>query len=360
MSNASTWDAARFDRFERAGWAQRAAAYEGGFSALTARLIDPLLDAARVGPGMSVLDVGAGPGHVAAAAAVRGADVAAVDASPDMVALARKLHPELDARVGVLPGLPFPSGQFGAVVGNFVINHLGDPAAGVADLRRVLAGGGWLALSCWERAPMRATAVFDEAVAEAGVAVPQGLPASSMFLADAQDRASGFRDLLAAAGLARPSVTRVEWEHLVDPDAWWTQVVHGVPLTGAVISRLDEASRAAVKKVYDARVARYATGDGLVALPAVALIGTGCLRLPARCDLQALAQRRPGPVEHRSGGGHRDTHRRGHTLRGKPKPVLKKHRRPVPVRQARQRSNHGTAAPMPAASRSCPEWVRAR
>jgi SAM-dependent methyltransferase len=272
----STWDAARFDRFERAGWAQRATAYEGGFSALTAHVIGPLLDAAGVVPGMRVLDVGTGPGHVGAAAAARGAEVVAVDASPDMVALARELHPDLDVRVGVLPGLPFPDGEFGAVMGNFVINHLGDPAAGVADLRRVLAVGGWLALSCWERTPMRATAVFDEAVAEAGVAVPEGLPASSMFLVGAQDRVSGFGELLAAAGLAHAAVTRVEWEHLVDPDAWWTQVVHGVPLTGAVISRLDEASEAAVKKVYDAKVARYATGHGLVALPAAALIGTGC------------------------------------------------------------------------------------
>lgn len=270
-----TWDPARFDRFERAGWAQRATAYDEGFSALTGHVINPLLDAARVAAGMRVLDVGSGPGHVAAAAARRGAQVVAVDASPDMVALAGKLHPELDVREGVLPGLPFPDGGFDAVVGNFVVNHLGDAAAGIAELRRFLAGGGWLALSCWERTPMRATALFDEAVAEAGVTVPEGLPASSMFLAEAQDRARAFRELLAAAGLADPAVTRVDWDHVVDPDAWWTHVVDGVPLTGAVISRLDEASKAAVKKVYDAKVAEYAAGAGLVALPAVALIGTG-------------------------------------------------------------------------------------
>ncbi|HEY5987594.1 MAG TPA: class I SAM-dependent methyltransferase [Streptosporangiaceae bacterium] len=144
-------------------------------------MINPLLDAAKVAAGLRVLDVGTGPGHVAIAVARRGARVVAVDASPDMVALAGRLHPELDVREAVLPDLPFPDGEFDTVVGNFVVNHLGDPPAGITELRRVLACGGWLALSCWERRPMRATAIFDEAVAEAGVAIPEGLPASSMF-----------------------------------------------------------------------------------------------------------------------------------------------------------------------------------
>jgi SAM-dependent methyltransferase len=271
----TTWDAVSFDRFERSGWQRRAAAYHRGFGELTAYTITALLRAAVVRPGMRVLDVGSGPGQVAAAAARLGAEVVAVDASPEMVKLSMDLHPELDVREALLPGLPFPDACFDAVVGNFVVNHLGDPAAGVRDLHRVLAPGGRLALSCWERADMRATAVFGEAVADAGVKVPEGVPESSMFLREHEDRAAGLCDLLEDAGLKEPAVTRLEWEHTVDPDAWWQHIVSGTPLTGSIISRLDEDAVAAVRAAYEAKVAPYATGDGLVALPAVALVGSG-------------------------------------------------------------------------------------
>ncbi len=44
--------------------------------------------------------------------------------------------------------LPLPDGAFDAVAGNFVINAVGDLAAALAELRRVLRGGGRLALTC--------------------------------------------------------------------------------------------------------------------------------------------------------------------------------------------------------------------
>ncbi|WP_055586500.1 class I SAM-dependent methyltransferase [Streptacidiphilus griseoplanus] len=269
------WDAARFDGFERAGWAGRADAYGAGFALLTAHTVEPLLDAAGVRAGLRVLDVGCGPGRVAAAALARGARVTAVDASPEMVRLAAAAHPALDAQKGVLPDLPFPDGSFDAVTGNFVVNHLGDPAAGIAELLRVLRPGGRLALSCWERERMRATAVFGEAVAASGVAVPPDLPGSGMFLRDAEDRTAAFRELLAAAGAAGALVVEEAWRHRVDPDRWWRDVVAGTPLTGAVISRLEAEEAALVRKAYDRLVAGFAVPGGLVELPAVALIGSG-------------------------------------------------------------------------------------
>ncbi|WP_370145051.1 class I SAM-dependent methyltransferase [Streptacidiphilus sp. EB129] len=271
----TTWDATSFDAFERRGWAGRTEAYENGFARLTAHTVAPLLDAAGVGSGTEVLDVGTGPGVVAAAALARGARVTAVDASPEMAARAAGACPGADVHTAVLPELPFADASFDAIVGNFVINHLGDPPAGLAELRRVLRPGGALALTCWERTSMRATAVFGEAIAAAGIPYPADLPSSGPFLADAEDRAAAFAELLEHAGLAGACARRVEWLHHVDPDAWWAAVITGTPITGSLIGRQDAATAGAVKRHYEALIAPYAhPADGSVALPAVALLAT--------------------------------------------------------------------------------------
>src|SRR5262249_58953036 len=69
-----TTDPSAFHAFERAGWESIPGAYHDGFGTLTVQAIGPLLDAAGVGFGISVLDVATGPGYVAAAAARRGAN----------------------------------------------------------------------------------------------------------------------------------------------------------------------------------------------------------------------------------------------------------------------------------------------
>ncbi|WP_399094700.1 class I SAM-dependent methyltransferase [Streptomyces sp. BBFR2] len=270
-----TWDAESFDRFEREGWAGRGAAYREGFARLSARFVTPLLDAAGVGPGTRLLDVGCGPGPVAAAALGRGAEVTAVDASPEMATLAAAAVPGLDVRVALLDALPFADGEFTAVTGNFVINHLGDPAAGLAEAHRVLAPGGRAALTCWNQEAMRALALFGEALAESGVPRPAEAPETAPFLAgyDAAERPAAFLRLLDAAGFADTDVETVRLLHRVDPGRWWDDVTAGTPMTGTVMSRLDAASRAAVRRIYDRKVAAHAVGDGFVALPAVALLG---------------------------------------------------------------------------------------
>ncbi|MGH3342100.1 MAG: class I SAM-dependent methyltransferase [Carbonactinosporaceae bacterium] len=99
-----------FDESERLIWAGRAAAYAGSFFRLCAYPVSRLLDTADAGPGVRVLDVGTGPGTVAAAARARDATVTAVDAEPSMIVLARQAEPAADIRVAALPELPFGEG----------------------------------------------------------------------------------------------------------------------------------------------------------------------------------------------------------------------------------------------------------
>lgn len=106
-----TVDADGFNAFGAAGWEQRPDGYHHLAAGLTTRMIERLLDAAAVGRGKRVVDVGTGPGYVAAACAVRGADVVGIDVAAEMVALARKLGPEIEFRQGTPSGCPLPTAR---------------------------------------------------------------------------------------------------------------------------------------------------------------------------------------------------------------------------------------------------------
>jgi ubiquinone/menaquinone biosynthesis C-methylase UbiE len=127
-----------FNAFEAAGWEKRAEDYDRFFRQLTSRMVQPLLDAASVTSGTRVLDIATGPGYVAGQAAARGAEVVGVDIAEAMVALARRLHLDVDFRQADAHALPFDDSSFDAVVGNFAILHLGRPEQAAAEFARVL------------------------------------------------------------------------------------------------------------------------------------------------------------------------------------------------------------------------------
>jgi SAM-dependent methyltransferase len=93
MATTGEIEATAFNAFEAEGWERRAGAYHGFFAPITSRAIDPLLDAAAVGPGTWLLDVATGPGYVVAAALARGAQPTGLDVAAEMVAMARRLNP---------------------------------------------------------------------------------------------------------------------------------------------------------------------------------------------------------------------------------------------------------------------------
>lgn len=166
-----------FDESERLIWAGRGPAYADSFAKLCAYPVPRLLDAAGVGAGVRVLDVGTGSGTVAAAACARGATVTAVDAEPTMVELARLAAPEADVRLAVLPDLPYADAEFDAVVANFVLNHVGRPMDTLAELRRVVRPGGWIALTIWAAPPAAGQTLIGRAIQAAGAVRPPHLPA---------------------------------------------------------------------------------------------------------------------------------------------------------------------------------------
>jgi SAM-dependent methyltransferase len=261
-----------FDAYARRLWTGRADAYERGFARLTVHAAGPLLDAAGAGAGTRVLDVGTGPGVVAGAAAARGAAVTAVDAEPSMVEAAARNVPGLDVRLAVLPDLPLPDGEFDVVTGNFVIHATGDPAAVLTELRRVLRPGGRLALTCWNDPPPPVLGIAREAIDAAGVTWPPDIPVAPFH---PYSSPGAFADLLGAAGFADATARLLNWVHRTDPEQWWDVYRSSVGSSGAVIARQDDATIERIKTEFDRLAARYAAGDGKIALPAIAVLATG-------------------------------------------------------------------------------------
>lgn len=112
------------------------------------------LDGLAPRPGARLLDVAAGTGALARAAARRGADVLAADSSPAMVAyLAARAASaglaNLDARVMDGQALDLPDASFALAGSVFGVMLFPDHRAGLAEIRRVLAPGGSAAVVVW-------------------------------------------------------------------------------------------------------------------------------------------------------------------------------------------------------------------
>jgi SAM-dependent methyltransferase len=266
-------DSQAFRDFEHAGWERAAEVYHRTFSPLTAQAVEPLLDAAGAGPGVSLLDVATGPGQAAATAAARGARVVGLDFSRAMLALARRWHPDIEFRQGEAECLPFPDAAFEAVVMNFVLLHLARPEQALREACRVLRPGGRVALSVWAK-PEEAVvfgivlgAVRNHGTLE--VPLPPGPP---FFRFSDREECEG---TLRAAGFEAPRVAKVPmvWR-LPSADAVIEAMADGTARTGPLLRAQNaEALRAIYASIREA-VRRYETGRGL-ALPMPAVLASG-------------------------------------------------------------------------------------
>ena len=102
-------------------------------------------------PAGSILDVGTGTGTAARAArefSAPGAAVIGVDPSLQMLRVARN-RGLVSVVTGGVPGLPFATHTFDAVLANFVLAHVADYRAALVDMVRVLRSGGRLGVTAW-------------------------------------------------------------------------------------------------------------------------------------------------------------------------------------------------------------------
>jgi len=251
-----------FTEFEHEGWERVAHKYDSVWSGSTRQFIGPLLDAAEVEAGMSVLDVGCGPGYVSAAVAERSAIPLGMDFSREMVGIAKSMFPQIEFREGDAQKLPFADASFDRVLANFALLHLADPEHACAEACRVLKTGGRFGFTTWARVEENPfVKIVDDALqahANLNVELPPGPP---YYLFENPEE---FRNALGRAGFDGASmifkVHRIEWKVPTARFVFEAEKTAGVRTAGLLARQTPGALRA-IEAAIEKAVQPYARGD---------------------------------------------------------------------------------------------------
>jgi SAM-dependent methyltransferase len=243
----------------------------------TAPLTAWLLDALRLQPGQTVLELAAGPGETGLLALERvlpGGRLIATDAAEEMVDLIRARAAELglqdavDARVIEAEWIDQPAASVDAALCRWGYMLLADPGASLRETRRVLRPGGRLSLAAWagpERNPW--SSVIGAELIARGLAEPPepGTPGQFTW----SDPAVIVREL-EEAGFLDVEVETLEFTfEYPDLDAWWDVQLDIAPTLAGTIAGISPADRDDLRDALDARLASFVRDDGRVVLPAV-------------------------------------------------------------------------------------------
>lgn len=153
----------------------------GDYDRIAALLVDmgpDLVEAAGVRPGHRVLDVGAGTGNAALAAAAVGADVTATDITPELLEAGERASRERGLAIrwqyADAQDLPFADGQFDVVLSCIGAMFAPDHEATARELLRVCRPGGTVAMANWT--PDGAVGAFFALLARYAERPPAGPP----------------------------------------------------------------------------------------------------------------------------------------------------------------------------------------
>jgi demethylmenaquinone methyltransferase/2-methoxy-6-polyprenyl-1,4-benzoquinol methylase len=175
-----------------------------------------VVDAVAPEAGEQILDLAAGTGESSLPLANTGARVVACDFSLGMLAVGSVRRPELPFVAGDALALPFADGSFDAVTISFGLRNTHDPAAALAEMRRVTRPGGRVVVCefshatfppfrvLYERYLMRALPLIADRVSSA--------PAAYRYLAESI-QAWPLQDELAQTLLAA-GWSQVRWRNL--------------------------------------------------------------------------------------------------------------------------------------------------
>jgi ubiquinone/menaquinone biosynthesis C-methylase UbiE len=256
------------------GWERRREFVEGVAAPVRGWIVREL----EAGPGDTVLELAAGAGDTGfevAAAIGEAGRLISTDFSPTMLGAARRRAGELgvanvDFRVMDAQRIELDDDSVDGVICRFGYMLMADPAAALAETRRVLRPDGRLALAVWGR-PQRNPffAIIGAWLVERGHLDPPDPARPGPFRLSDED---GLRDLLTDAGLTPTRFEEVPVRFAFRDVAEYVSLTADTagPLA-VVLQRLPEAELRALEAALDEACAPFATGDGYE-LPGVALL----------------------------------------------------------------------------------------
>jgi SAM-dependent methyltransferase len=222
-----------------------ATAYARFMGRYSERLAPHFADLTGIAPGQRVLDVGCGPGALAAELVRRlgPESVCAVEPSHSFAAAARGRLPGVDVRLGSAEALPFPDGAFDAALAQLVVHFMTDPVAGLREMGRVTKPGGTVAACVWDygngRSPLTA---FWRVARELDPAARDG-----------RERAGATEGQLASlftqAGLPAPQTATLSVAATYPTfDDWWDSLSLGVGPVGDYLDGMTHQRRSELRE----------------------------------------------------------------------------------------------------------------
>ena len=245
-------------------------AYDLFMGRYSRHLAQPFADAASVTAGISVLDVGCGPGALTSDFVKRlgPAGVVALDPSPPFVASCTERFPGTEVHLGRAEALPFADESCDRVMAQLVLHFVSEPAAAAAEFRRVLRPGGVAAACVWDFAEgMQMLRSFWDAALDVDDEAPDEARTLRF------GREGELVELFDAAGLADVRESTLEVESTYSGfDELWAGFMAGIGPAGAFIVSLDEPRCTALR---DALFRRVGSPSGPFTLRATARCATG-------------------------------------------------------------------------------------
>lgn len=251
-------------------WQELAPRWERGRELLwdsTRAVSEWLVDRLDPKPGQTILDVAAGTGETGFLAAARlgqGGRLISSDLSPNMLEAAQRvagLFGVSNAEFRVLDAerLDLPDASVDGVVSRFGYILKGDPPPSLAEIRRVLRGGGRLAFAVWaERAQNRWMTVPAAVMVERG---HLAAPTDEQTHLSEKRNAHTIRRLLDDAGFGDAEVEEMPVGYrFANAEELWFFVSELRGPIALALSELDDEERRAVREEIEQRVDRSGAG----------------------------------------------------------------------------------------------------
>ena len=220
-------------------------------------------------PGDTVLELAAGTGETGFLISERvGEDgrVIATDFAPGMVEVARRRGEELgvtnlEHRVLDAENMDLDDSSVDGVAARFGYMLMADPAAALAETRRVLRDGGRLAFAVWAAPEQNPWAAIPGMVLVEGGHLPPPEPGAPGIFAMADP--GRIRELVTGAGFGEPSIDQVpvEWGYTDAAEHWEKTNKLAAPIAEAV-SGLPADERDRVRTTVGERIEQLLDGPG--------------------------------------------------------------------------------------------------
>lgn len=244
---------------------EMAEAYESRFvPRLFGGWAERLVEAAGVAVGQRVLDVACGTGAVARAAADRAGttgSVVGLDLNEGMLAVARRVRPDLEWHQGDAESLPFGDASFDVVLCQAALMFFPDAERALGEMARVATPEGTVAVQVWDRrGDQPAYGPFIEVVGRHAGQEAVNLVSAYFARGDLAELTSlfGLAELDVRVTRTETSVMRFDSvDELVAVEVQSTPL--GDRLSGRVIGRIVEDSREALRS--------FVSSDGRLDVP---------------------------------------------------------------------------------------------